>query len=92
MKDELKFDRDTIHRNRTLDVLILATLQFPLHTYSVITLRISNEKLLKSGTSEQQWGFGQVAAILLLGGNLVVLLNNFQGDSSRYCSQFKDFD
>ena len=81
-----------LRKYRAYHVLVIAMLQFPLHTYSVIALRIANEKLLKSGNVEQQWGFGQVAAILLLGGNLVVLLNHFQGDSPRYYSQFKDLD
>ena len=61
-------------------VLLLSSLQLPLHAYSIITLRASNEKLLKSGSVEQQWGFGQIAAMLLLGGNLLVLLNGCQGE------------
>jgi hypothetical protein len=60
-------------------VLSVAMLQFPLHAYSIFTLRASNEKLLRSGNMEQQWGFGQIAAILLLGSNLIVLLNGLQG-------------
>jgi len=52
-------------------VLAVAFLQFPLHAYSVLTLRKSNEGLLASGSTEQKWGFGQVSALILLAPNAV---------------------
>ncbi|KUJ11627.1 uncharacterized protein LY89DRAFT_722739 [Mollisia scopiformis] len=58
--------------------MYLAALQFPLHVYSVSALRKSNEPVLNSGSSEQQWGFGQVVAMILLANNVIVLLNGIQ--------------
>lgn len=58
----------------------IAALQFPLHLYSVFTLRASNEHLLNSGNTEQQWGFGQIVAVVILGQNLTVLLNGISGN------------
>jgi heme/copper-type cytochrome/quinol oxidase subunit 4 len=60
-------------------VLMVAALQLPLHLYSLLALRASNEKLLNSGTTEQEWGFGQVVAVMLLGSNVLGLLNGVQG-------------
>lgn len=65
-------------------VLLIAMVQFSLHAYSIFTLRASNEKFLNGGSMEQQWGFGQIAAMLLLGANLVVLLNGLQGVSHSH--------
>jgi hypothetical protein len=62
-------------------VLTVAAFQFPLHVYSIFALRASNEALLSSGAPEQQWGFGQIVAIILLGTNIVVLVNGIQGTS-----------
>jgi hypothetical protein len=60
-------------------VLMVAALQLPLHLYSLLALRASNEKLLNSGTTEQEWGFGQVVAVMLLGSNVLGFLNGVQG-------------
>jgi hypothetical protein len=62
-------------------VLNVAAFQFPLHVYSIFALRASNEALLSSGITEQQWGFGQIVAMILLGTNIVVLVNGIQGTS-----------
>ncbi|KAH7088572.1 hypothetical protein FB567DRAFT_524657 [Paraphoma chrysanthemicola] len=48
-------------------ILSVAMLQCPLHIYSMFALRASNEKLLDEGDSERKWGFGQIAAMVLLG-------------------------
>jgi hypothetical protein len=73
-------------------VLFVAAMQYPLHLYSIFTLRASNESLLASGTTEQQWGFGQIVAVILLGTNLVVLVNGLQGlyITSLSCVQMSD--
>ncbi|KAH8759550.1 hypothetical protein F5882DRAFT_417108 [Hyaloscypha sp. PMI_1271] len=59
-------------------ILGIAALQFPLHVYSMFTLHSSNNNLLTGGSSEQEWGFGQIMAVMLLATNLVVLVNGYQ--------------
>ncbi|QKX62216.1 uncharacterized protein TRUGW13939_09375 [Talaromyces rugulosus] len=51
-------------------VLLLALVQYPLHTYMLIALREGNDKLL-DGDSENYWGFGQVVALILLASSLL---------------------
>lgn len=51
-------------------VLLLALIQYPLHTYMVIALREGNDKLL-GGDSENYWGFGQVVALILLASSIL---------------------
>jgi hypothetical protein len=73
-------------------VLYLAFLQFPLHAYSVITLRISNKSLLTSGNVEQEWGFGQVSAMVLLAPNLIGLIVGITGEHLfTLASPFDDY-
>ena len=71
-----------IARNVSIMVLSFAAVQSPIHTYCIFALRGYNEAFLTSGTTEQQWGFGQTVAIILLGTNIVVLVNGIQGTSS----------
>jgi hypothetical protein len=62
------------HRNSVVTqylVLNIAFVQFPLHAYSIFTLRRSNESQLNSGNDEQTWGFSQVGAMVLLAPNLI---------------------
>ena len=70
-------------------VLIITMMQYPVHVYTVFTLRIANEDRL-DGDSENNWGFGQVVALALLtssvlqcirtviGKFLIVILNSFK--------------
>jgi hypothetical protein len=51
-------------------VLVIALLQYPLHLYSAVALRISNEDFL-DGESEGEWGFGQVMALMLVADTLI---------------------
>lgn len=60
-------------------VLICAALQFPLHVYSIFTLRANNEGLLSAGSTEREWGFGQIVAMMLLAPNIMTLVTGFQG-------------
>lgn len=50
-------------------ILFVSYFQYPLHLYSVVALRSSNEGLL-DGDSENNWGFGQISALVLLAGVL----------------------
>ncbi|KAK0737787.1 hypothetical protein B0T18DRAFT_234491 [Schizothecium vesticola] len=51
-------------------VILAAMYQYPLHLYSTIALRLSNESLLE-GDSENSWGFGQVSALVLVVNTLI---------------------
>jgi hypothetical protein len=51
-------------------VLVVALLQYPLHLYSAVALRISNEDFLE-GESEGEWSFGQVMALTLVADTLI---------------------
>jgi hypothetical protein len=47
-------------------VVILAALQFPLHLYMMLALRVKNSNHLEGEESEDDWKFGQTIAVLLL--------------------------
>jgi hypothetical protein len=64
-------------------ILAIAMLQCPLHIYSIFALRASNEHYLEGG-SEKEWGLGQIAAVVLLGGNILQFVDGFIG---RYFPQ-----
>jgi hypothetical protein len=53
-----------------LVIIIAVIYQYPLHLYSTIALRLSNESLLE-GDSENNWGFGQVSALVLVVNTLI---------------------
>ncbi|KAH8769469.1 hypothetical protein F5882DRAFT_333458 [Hyaloscypha sp. PMI_1271] len=57
-------------------ILAIAMLQCPLHIYSIFALRASNEHYLEGG-SEKEWGLGQIAAVVLLGGNILQFVDGF---------------
>jgi len=57
----------------------LASLQYSLHLYSVIAIRISNQRLLKGG-SENTMGFGQLVALLMLSSILVACVLTIEGE------------
>ena len=52
---------------RVKKVLALALLQYPLHLYMMIALRIANTDALEGDEHESDWRFGQTVAILLFG-------------------------
>lgn len=62
---------------RQVTALLLSLLQYPVHMYSVFMLRARNESHLVEGSTEQDWGFGQVVAVILLGNNVVMLVEGF---------------
>jgi hypothetical protein len=59
-------------------ILAIAMLQCPLHIYSIFALRASNEHYLEGG-SEKEWGLGQIAAVVLIGGNILQFVDGFIG-------------
>ncbi|KAF2180979.1 hypothetical protein K469DRAFT_753060 [Zopfia rhizophila CBS 207.26] len=56
-------------------ILTIALVQCPLHIYSIFALRAANERYLEGGSEEAQWGFGQIAAVVLLGGNVLQIVD-----------------
>lgn len=52
-------------------VIFMGSLQFILHVYTAISLRISNQSLLDDPSLEEQWGFGQILAVVMLGATVV---------------------
>ena len=52
-------------------VILMGSLQFILHVYMAISLRISNQSLLDDPSLEEQWGFGQILAVVMLGATVV---------------------
>lgn len=65
-----------------------ALLQYPIHTYSVFMIRAMNESHLVQGSTEQDWGFGQVVAVTLLGSNVVILFEGISSMCLLYYSVF----
>jgi hypothetical protein len=62
----------------TIIVMSYAILQYPLHLYSVVALRVSNQSHLQ-GDSENAWGFGQIVAMVLFGATLVECWKGYEG-------------
>ncbi|KAK6815658.1 hypothetical protein PG987_016662 [Apiospora arundinis] len=56
---------DTSPYGARATVLIIALVQYPVHGYMVYALRSSNEEFL-TGSSENEWGFGQIVALVLV--------------------------
>ena len=52
-------------------VLIMGSLQFVLHVYMAISLRVSNQSLLDNPSVEEKWGFGQILAVVMLGATVI---------------------
>ena len=60
-------------------IITTSTLQFLLHVYTLVALRISNEPLLDNAALENEWGFGQVVAIMMLAATLLECARGFEG-------------
>ena len=52
-------------------VIALGSLQFVLHFYMAISLRVSNQSLLDNPSVEERWGFGQILAVVMLGATVI---------------------
>ena len=61
-------------------IIIVGTLQFVLHVYILVALRISNQPLLDNVALEEQWGFGQVIAIIMLVSTLLECAKSLEGE------------
>ena len=60
-------------------IVTTGTLQFLLHVYTLAALRISNEPLLDNAALENEWGFGQVVAMMMLAATLLECARGFEG-------------
>jgi ABC-type multidrug transport system fused ATPase/permease subunit len=69
----------TLGTDLQFSILSIAMWQCPLHIYSIFALRASNERYLEQGSSEKEWGFGQIAAMALLGGNVLQFVDGVIG-------------
>ena len=68
-------------------IIRYGVLQFVLHVYILAALRVSNEPLLESSL-ENQWGFGQVLALVMLGSTLLECARSLEGENSLSSSRF----
>ena len=73
-------------------IIIVGTMQFILHVYTIVALRISNQPLLDNIALEDEWGFGQVIAIVMLAATLLECAKGLEGKltvakRSLFCSQ-----
>ncbi|KAM0420656.1 hypothetical protein ACHAPT_011572 [Fusarium lateritium] len=56
----------------------LAMGQYPLHLYMVIAIRKGNERFLE-GSSENDWGFGQIVALAMCAATCIECVRGFSG-------------
>ena len=61
-------------------IIFVGALQFILHVYILVALRISNQPLLDNVALEDQWGFGQVIAIMMLVATLLECAKSIEGE------------
>ena len=57
--------------NAQKTVILVGSLQFITHVTMAISLRISNQSLLDNPSIEEQWGFGQILAVVMLGATVI---------------------
>jgi hypothetical protein len=72
--------RFRLYRLAADEVALIAMVQYPVHLYSTVALRVSNAPFLQ-GDSENSWGFGQIVALVTL---LGTLLECIRGMDSKY--------
>lgn len=54
--------------------------QFILHVYILVALRTANQPLLDNAALEDQWGIGQVIAIMMLVATLLECCKSVEGE------------
>jgi heme/copper-type cytochrome/quinol oxidase subunit 4 len=70
------------HVFRRFSIIQLSAIQYPIHLYMIITMRESNANLLE-GNSENEWGFAQIVALVLLASTLIECVRGVKGTYSR---------
>lgn len=66
-------------------VLHQALVLYPIHLLRLHEIRTANEPYLVQGNTEQDWGFGQIAAILVLGNDVALLCNGIWSTRTATC-------
>ena len=61
-------------------IVSIGLLQFVLHVYILVALRVSNQPLLDSSI-EDEWGFAQILALVMLGATLLECARSLEGES-----------
>ena len=57
--------------NAQKTVIGMGSLQSILHVYTAISHRVSNQSLLDNPSLEEQWRFGQILAVVMLGATVI---------------------
>jgi hypothetical protein len=70
------------HVFRRFSIIQLSAIQYPLHLYMIVTMRESNASLLE-GDSENEWGFAQIVALVLLASTLLECVRGARGMYSK---------
>ena len=60
-------------------IVTMGTLMSLLNVYTLVALRTSNEPLLEDAALENEWGFGQVVAIMMLAATLLECARGLEG-------------
>jgi hypothetical protein len=71
------------HVFRRFSIIQLSAMQYPIHMYMIITMRESNAGLLE-GDSENEWGFAQIVALVLLASTLIECARGARGMHCRH--------
>ena len=61
-------------------IMMISVPQFILHVYILVALRTANQPLLDNAALEDQWGFGQVIAIMMLVATLLECAKSVEGE------------
>lgn len=62
-----------------ISLVQIALLQCPVHIWSMFTLRFANNGKLDDGRGEQEWGFGQIVAMVLVGATVFPIVDGLTG-------------
>ncbi len=63
-----------------MQLILVSVLQFILHVYILVALRTANQPLLDNAALEDQWGFAQVIAIMMLVATLLECARSGEGE------------
>ncbi len=63
-----------------MQLILVSVLQFILHVYILVALRTANQPLLDNAALEDQWGFAQVIAIMMLVATLLECAKSVEGE------------
>jgi hypothetical protein len=77
---QVLLNRDLIAWQMQDMVVRVALFQSPLHIYSIFALRSANEKFLEQGSTERDWGFGQIVSMVLLGAIVLTVADGVTGE------------